>query len=226
MDDPIQDITSVVHRLTQGSPKEQEETINEYFTTNASFTHPFCRTGSFEGSRWLIHAIFRWYKILSPTIELSVNSVAFDETSLLLYVSITQTFSIFFIPFYSAPVSLTTVLQLVRKSPSRRYYIQSQSDLYQTDQFVRFFAPWGIGATIVLLWHFWATFACVLGAYVGQPFTRWMQRRAEKRIQAGPNGVGTAGNSGQYVKITKQLGEGNSTGGDRQLPSTRIVKVN
>lgn len=75
MDDPIQDITPVVHRLTQGSPKEQEDAINEYFTTNASFTHPFCRTGSFEGSRWLIHAIFRWYKILSPTIKLNVNSV-------------------------------------------------------------------------------------------------------------------------------------------------------
>ncbi|KAK4505685.1 hypothetical protein PRZ48_003650 [Zasmidium cellare] len=206
MDDPIQDITSVVHRLTQGSPKEQEETINEYFTTNASFTHPFCRTGSFEGSRWLIHAIFKWYKILSPTIELSVNSVAFDETSLLLYVSITQTFSIFFIPFYSAPVSLTTQLQLIRKSPSRKYYIQSQNDLYQTDQFVKFFAPWGIGVTVVLLWHFWATFACVMGAYLGQPITRYMQQRAEKRIAAGPNGVGRETKNAVFERRMKEIG--------------------
>ena len=75
MEDPIQEIPGVVHRLTQGSPKQQEETINEYFTTDASFTHPFCRTGSFEGSRRLIHSIFRWYKIMSPTIELNVNGV-------------------------------------------------------------------------------------------------------------------------------------------------------
>lgn len=81
MDDPIQDITVVVHRLTQGSPKQQEAAINDYFTTNASFTHPFCRTGSFEGSRWLIHAIFRWYKILSPTIKLTVNSVGKSPTT-------------------------------------------------------------------------------------------------------------------------------------------------
>ena len=42
---------------------------------SASFTHPFCRTGSFEGSRNLIHAIYKWYKLLSPKIELKVNSV-------------------------------------------------------------------------------------------------------------------------------------------------------
>lgn len=78
MDDPIQDVADVVHRLTQGSPKQQEEAINEYFTTDASFTHPFCRTGSFEGSRWLIHAIFRWYKVMSPKIDLAVNSVGKD----------------------------------------------------------------------------------------------------------------------------------------------------
>lgn len=75
MDDPIQEISDVVHRLTQGSPKEQENAITTYFTPNASFTHPFCRTGTFEGSRFLIQAIFRWYKILSPKIDLEVKSV-------------------------------------------------------------------------------------------------------------------------------------------------------
>lgn len=75
MDDPIQDSPHVVEVLTQGSPKEQEQAINTYFTPDASFTHPFCRTGSFEGSRHLLHGIYRWYKILSPTIHLNVNSV-------------------------------------------------------------------------------------------------------------------------------------------------------
>ena len=75
MDDPVQDVGPMIHKLTQGSPKEQKDTINAYFTPNASFTHPFCRTGSFEGSRYLIHAIYQWYKILSPRIELDVKSV-------------------------------------------------------------------------------------------------------------------------------------------------------
>lgn len=75
MDDPVNQITPIIHRLTMGSPKQQQETIDTYFTENASFTHPFCRTGSFEGSRYMIHKIFEWYKIMSPKIELTVNSV-------------------------------------------------------------------------------------------------------------------------------------------------------
>jgi hypothetical protein len=75
MDDPIQDIEHVVRELTQSPPKEQAAAIDKYFSRNASFTHPFCRTGSFDGSRALIHYIFRWYKVMSPKIELEVNGV-------------------------------------------------------------------------------------------------------------------------------------------------------
>jgi hypothetical protein len=75
MDNPTEDITQVVHTLCQGTPDQQTDAINTYFTPNASFTHPFCRTGSFDGSRNLIHAIYKWYKLLSPKIELNVNSV-------------------------------------------------------------------------------------------------------------------------------------------------------
>lgn len=75
MENPVQDVRAVVHNLTQGSPSQQEDAINRYFTPDASFTHPFCRTGSFEGSRHLVHRIYRWYKIMSPKIELQVNSI-------------------------------------------------------------------------------------------------------------------------------------------------------
>ncbi|KAL9534032.1 hypothetical protein SMMN14_02858 [Sphaerulina musiva] len=183
MDDPIADIRSVVHRLTQGSPKQQKDAIEDYFSTDASFTHPFCRTGSFEGSRWLILQIFQWYKIMSPTILLNVNGVAYDEENLVLYVNISQVFSIWFIPFHRSPVDLTTVLQLTRKPGSRKYYIQSQNDLYQVDQFFQFFAPWGIGTTIVFLWHFCATFFCVILAHIGRPFTMHLQSQWQKKQQ-------------------------------------------
>lgn len=76
MDDPVQDVPDVVRKLTSGSPQVQEETINNYFTPDASFTHPFCRTGSFPGSRLLVHAIFRWYKIMSPgSVHPEIKSV-------------------------------------------------------------------------------------------------------------------------------------------------------
>ncbi|KAI7227887.1 hypothetical protein KC330_g8164 [Hortaea werneckii] len=209
MDDPIQEITPVVHLLTQGSPQEQEDAINKYFTPDASFTHPFCQTWSFNGSRQLIHSIFKWYKIMSPKIDLQVNSVetkhptnptihddpAYDEANLTLYLNITQTFAIWFIPFHRSPVNLTTVLQLVRSpsssqsSSSNKYLIKSQNDLYQVDQFVRFFLPWGIGSTLISLWHAWATFFCVVLAWIFAPFLRLEQAWAERRT-SGAAGTG------------------------------------
>ena len=210
MDDPVREITDIVLRLTQGSPKTQAQTINQYFTPNASFTHPFCRTGSFEGSRWLIHAIFRWYKIMSPRVKAQVNGIgtptptprnvhtvratqadesgaAYDEANLILYVSISQIFAIWFVPFHRSPVTLTTKLQLTRKPTSTRLateklYIQSQEDLYQVDQFVRFFAPWGVGDAVVYLWQFVATMGCVVLSVVFAPFTRLEERYAEGRV--------------------------------------------
>ncbi|KAK1061897.1 hypothetical protein LTR74_010689 [Friedmanniomyces endolithicus] len=187
MDDPVREITDIVLRLTQGSPKTQAQTINQYFTPNASFTHPFCRTGSFEGSRWLIHAIFRWYKIMSPRVKAQVNGIAYDEANLILYVSISQIFAIWFVPFHRSPVTLTTKLQLTRKPTSTRLateklYIQSQEDLYQVDQLVRFFAPWGVGDAVVYLWQFIATMGCVVLSVVFAPFTRLEERYAEGRV--------------------------------------------
>ena len=111
-------------------------------------------------------------------------TTAFDEKNLLLYVNISQVFRIFLVPFYRAPVTLTTVLQLaygpntnkgsgiVDASRPKRYYIQSQNDLYQVDQFIRFLLPWGIGTTLILIWHWFASLCCILGARLLAPL-RW-----------------------------------------------------
>ncbi|KAH9864579.1 hypothetical protein J1614_010514 [Plenodomus biglobosus] len=79
MDDPVAEIPHVIHLLTQSPPSIQRATINKYFTPNASFTHPFVRTGSWSHSRVLIHCVYRWYKIMSPRIEISVQSVEDKE---------------------------------------------------------------------------------------------------------------------------------------------------
>ncbi|KAF2799443.1 hypothetical protein K505DRAFT_62869 [Melanomma pulvis-pyrius CBS 109.77] len=178
MENPVKQIPGIIHALTQSPPSVQREIIDIYFTPSASFTHPFCRTGSWENSRFLIHAIYRWYKIMSPRIDLTVESVAFDEVNLLLYVSISQIFRIWVLPFYRAPVSLVTVLKLQHNKNNDRYYIESQNDLYQVDQFVKFVAPGGW--VLVWLWQFWATIFCVLGAVALWPVSVVEERAAEK----------------------------------------------
>lgn len=188
------EIPNVIRDLTQTPPSVQRRTIDTYFTPNASFTHPFCRTGSFYwsqtlNSRNLIHAIYRWYKIMSPRIDLTIQSIgtnqssrvyytrlltkqAFDKSSLILYVMISQRFRIWIVPFYVAPVNLVTVLQLVHDKESDKYYISSQDDLYQVNQFVRFI--WLGGWLVLWLCQITATFFCLIGAILLWPQT-WVE---------------------------------------------------
>ncbi|KIW95984.1 uncharacterized protein Z519_03050 [Cladophialophora bantiana CBS 173.52] len=215
----VADIPQIIETLCTASAAVQRGAIETYFTPNASFTHPFCRTGSFPGSIWLIIMIYRWYKILSPHIDVAVDSVAFDEQHLRLYVSLHQNFKLWVVPFYNAPVKLVTVLQLTtdpilmppdpqenlttsvlkngnkhgapdsshgnaeqrdeaesagtpRKeaddgdSDKVKYYIQSQNDLYQTTEFIKFLIPWGVGVVLLITWQFCATLFCVVGTKV------------------------------------------------------------
>ncbi|KAG9190015.1 hypothetical protein G6011_08103 [Alternaria panax] len=121
MEDPVKEIPAVIHLLTQSPPSLQRATIEKYFTPDAAFSHPFCRTWSRPNSRWLVERTYRWYKIMSPRIDCTVQSVAFDENNLILYVTLFQIFRVWLIPFYYAPVRLTTVLYL-RRTPSPPSY--------------------------------------------------------------------------------------------------------
>ncbi|KAE8354049.1 hypothetical protein BDV28DRAFT_131973 [Aspergillus coremiiformis] len=49
---------------------------------------------------------------MSPRIELEIHSIAYDPQALKLYVTMTQIFTIWIIPFHIARVTLTTVLDL------------------------------------------------------------------------------------------------------------------
>ncbi|KAL8689772.1 MAG: hypothetical protein Q9218_004627 [Villophora microphyllina] len=203
MENPVSEIPRVIRLLTQSTPATQRATVEQYFTPSASFTHPFCRTGSFEGSRWLIWCIYRWYKIMSPRIDLDIDGIAFDEKNLTLYVNIHQVFRIWIIPFFNAPVSLVTVLKLVRypalppqpsystsinpndtqngsldkasSSDKPLFFIQSQNDLYQVNEFFKFFSQFGILSGLLLLWQFVATAFCILGAAIFWPVS-WVEQ--------------------------------------------------
>ncbi|KAK8183155.1 uncharacterized protein BKA78DRAFT_257612, partial [Phyllosticta capitalensis] len=172
---PEQEISQVVRSLTQSPPSVQRETIDKYFTRNATLVHPFCRTGKFRNSRLLIHGLYRCYKIMSPRVDISINSVAFDKQNLILYVHVSQIFRIWFIPFHYAPVSLVTVLQLEKHSPYEdAYYIASQNDLYQTTDFPRFVFPPAF--LLVWIWQLFAMVFCNVAALVLTPLT-WAEER-------------------------------------------------
>lgn len=81
---PVREIAGVITTLTTGSPQEQQDALNAHFLPNASFSHPFCRVPSFSkgavplargvDSRWVLLCIYRWYRTLSPNIDITINS--------------------------------------------------------------------------------------------------------------------------------------------------------
>ncbi|KAF2154068.1 hypothetical protein K461DRAFT_277137 [Myriangium duriaei CBS 260.36] len=196
MDDPTSEIAGVIHALTSTPPSVQLAAINKYFTPDAEFTHPFCRTIASPSSRFQVARIYRWYKILSPQISLKVHSVSWDKANNILYVGITQIFAIWLIPFHQSEVSLVTVLHLVQQQNrlgisseededssvvnlnaniGGKWYIKSQNDLYQTDQFIRFVLP--PFAFILPLWQYFATLVCIICSYLFEPVSWWEESR-------------------------------------------------
>lgn len=122
-------------------------------------------------------------QILSPTIELQINSVAYDSSKLILYVNISQIFRIWFIPLIYAPVTLTTVLQLWQDPATAKYCITSQNDLYQVNEFVKFIWPGGF--IVVWIWQLTATMLCLAGALIFWPISWWLEHgdQVEARIE-------------------------------------------
>ncbi|KAF9360858.1 hypothetical protein BGX34_007458 [Mortierella sp. NVP85] len=198
MNHPVKEISSVIHRLTQGSPAEQKHALETYFTPDATFQHPFCRVSSFSdisvpivgtiNSRWVILMIYRWYKIISPSIALEVHSAAlypvYDQQQQVIYAQVSQVFNPWFVPFYKPHVRLVTVLHLKRslddKINSNKYYIQKQEDQYQFNEFIKFVCPFG--DLILAFWQMVVTIFCIGGALLLAPLTWLEQEVADKSV--------------------------------------------
>ncbi|RYO76542.1 hypothetical protein DL766_010378 [Monosporascus sp. MC13-8B] len=133
MDQPVREIPGIITALTQGNSEEQAKTLEDYFLPDAYFVHPLCRVPSFgdraipfpfslltsrtrtRNSRWLLLMIYNWYRILSPKILFTIDSVVFDRRASLLYLTMRQTFTLWFVPFdlwQAKDVKLVTVLEL------------------------------------------------------------------------------------------------------------------
>ncbi|OAF61458.1 hypothetical protein VC83_01931 [Pseudogymnoascus destructans] len=106
---PVKETPQVIRTLCSGTPAQQLAALDANFTHDASFRHTVCRVPSFGdvnvpllgavNSRWVIGCVYRWYKLLSPRIEVEIESVVPDQKTQRLYVSMAQTFSLFIIPF-------------------------------------------------------------------------------------------------------------------------------
>ncbi|RYO86019.1 hypothetical protein DL764_009064 [Monosporascus ibericus] len=133
MDHPVREIPGIITALTQGNSEEQAKTLEDYYLPDAYFVHPLCRVPSFRdlaipfpfslltprtlNSRWLVLMIYNWYRILSPKILFTIDSVVFDQRASLLYVAMRQTFTLWFVPFdlwQAKDVKLVTVLPLAQ----------------------------------------------------------------------------------------------------------------
>lgn len=169
----------MIHTLTQSPPRTQQAALEHVFLPNASFTHPFVRTGAWDvgnglNSRAVITAIYRWYRVLSPRIALSVSSVAFDAASGTAYATVRQRFAVWFVPLYAADVELVVRLRLVRDRHWGRWYVAAQDDCYPVVEASKF--VWlGIWRVVWLL-QVVGALLCVLGAWVGSPVTMLQER--------------------------------------------------
>lgn len=142
----------------------------------------------------------------------------------MLYVNLTQVFSIWLLPFHHSHVNLDTKLTLIQHPNSSKYYIQQQNDLYAVGQWIRFVLPWGgIGPAIVAVWHFWALVGSVLGAILLAPLG------ALERQWAGSEGKGRNGREvrgrpeGEARQLTVGRAEGEGHGDVQHFGSMQVI---
>lgn len=84
MQNAANDIEAVIKTLCTGSAREQDEALHKYFLPDAAFVHPLCWVPRFNNiaipffgtisSLWLVQCIYRWYRVLFPNLEITINS--------------------------------------------------------------------------------------------------------------------------------------------------------
>lgn len=140
MEDPPRQISEVVTLLaTADSPDIQKATVEKFFTQDAGFSHPVCAVNREPGSRDRILGIYQWYRVLSPTITIDVQEVAYNREKNVLYLDITQKFHIRYSPLEPAPARLITKLTLQKHG--ELHYIALQEDFYHPEDFVALIIP-------------------------------------------------------------------------------------
>ncbi|KAK6202128.1 hypothetical protein LQW54_008997 [Pestalotiopsis sp. IQ-011] len=200
MDRPAAQIRGIVRDLCTQTIEDQQDALDQYFTPDAFFIHPLCRVPSFStkvlghelNSLSFLKYIFQWYRILSPHIDLTVDSAVMDAHNGLLYLTIRQTFTLWFVPLslWQANVKLVTVLTLDKRpvdgegrllktngsvssgdqTAKSLWFIKGQEDHYQMEEWLKFIAPFG-ASVVWQAFQLFATYLCWLGVMFLWPVT-------------------------------------------------------
>lgn len=131
---------------------------------------------------------------------LGVDADGGGEDGGIIYVGVRQKFGIWFVPFYrKADVRLVAVLHLEKRTsppgenprsivltngydesqPWRTrplYYIKSQQDLYQVNEFFKFFDYTGVLGLLAIVFQLFSTLACTVLALLFWPVS-WVEER-------------------------------------------------
>ncbi|KAF8197124.1 hypothetical protein BJ912DRAFT_954843 [Pholiota molesta] len=140
MENPVKEIKSVVYQLTAtNSPDVQKAALESYMTSDVAFRHPVCSVNSGPNSRDTVLGIYQWYRILSPKIDIQVESIVFDSDQNVIYLEGVQWFKLFILPFKPAPARL--IVRLTLRKQEGLFYISEQEDFYHTDDFAALLLP-------------------------------------------------------------------------------------
>ncbi|KZT18341.1 hypothetical protein NEOLEDRAFT_1125491 [Neolentinus lepideus HHB14362 ss-1] len=140
MENPAEDIKQVIQLLcSSASPDIQKATVERYFCPDAEFRHPLCRVPSGYKSREEILGIYQWYRVISPKLSITTQSVMYDPAQARIIADSTQLFHIRWSIFSPAPARLLTHIQL--REIDGRHYIALQEDWYHPDDFMNLLVP-------------------------------------------------------------------------------------
>ncbi|KDN41536.1 hypothetical protein K437DRAFT_258245 [Tilletiaria anomala UBC 951] len=186
MEDPRAEVSAVVTALIEApNAAAQRDTLQSFFTPDASFDHPLCAVRASPNSRDSgLLPIYQWLKIMFDS-SIVVNSVGFDEhRGDRLYVDASQTLKPRVWPLSSiyAPVARLVVVLHLTQAPDGKYYIKRQEDLYQWQELpgkVNPLLPWAID-TVKLV----AGFNCAMLAKVFQLLGIWAVREGGAQAKA------------------------------------------
>ncbi|KAK7039451.1 protein argonaute 1B [Favolaschia claudopus] len=140
MQNPSSEIVAVVSLLTAAAvPEVQKAAFYKYMTPDAGFRHPICSVTPGAGSRDQMLGIFQWYRIMSPNIDIKVNSVVHDTANNVILLDVVQRFHIRLSPFKPAPSRL--LVRLTLRLENGLYRIAMQEDFYHPDDFMSLLVP-------------------------------------------------------------------------------------
>ncbi|EIW78037.1 hypothetical protein CONPUDRAFT_167999 [Coniophora puteana RWD-64-598 SS2] len=129
MQDPAKEVSHVIELLsTSRSPYITRQTVEKFYTEDASFRHPFVAVESSATSRERLIGIFDWYCTIAETSSSKFHSCTFDEHNQLVYVDVSQTVSIHYSPF--SPTSCRTVIRMNLQKRDGKFRIKDQEDFF------------------------------------------------------------------------------------------------